>query len=275
VRNSDDHDPRFRLRPRKPPIPKAKRSPTSWSLAFRTVMKYARMSRAGRSKFSSRSKAPFLQNCAVRVSYSTNHVAGHWRAHGRYLSREAASLETEKAGFGAEINGVDIASTPQQWQASSDRRLWKLILSPEFGERLDLQRFARDVMSRIESDMHTSLDWVAVAHFNTDHPHVHIALRGVDKSGSEFKLPRDYVKEGVRAVAQHFVTAQLGHRTELDAALAYKRQVPEQRLTPLDRIILRRMESEVGDDTVQFKADDSLLAFLAKLNIPCGSRMKP
>jgi type IV secretory pathway VirD2 relaxase len=128
---------------------------------------------------------------------------------------------------------MDVASRLQQWQANSDRRLWKLILSPEFGERLDLQRFVRDVMSRMESDMHTSLDWVAVAHFNTVHPHVHIALRGVDKNGSEFKLPREHVKEGLRAVAQHFVPAQLGHRTEQDAALAYQRQVPEQRLTPL------------------------------------------
>jgi hypothetical protein len=203
----------------------------------------------------------------VRVSYSTNHVAGHWRAHGRYLSREAASLETEKAGFGAETNGVDIASTLQQWQANSDRRLWKLILSPEFGERLDLQRFARDVMSRMESDMHTSLDWVAVAHFNTDHSHVHIALRGVDKNGSEFKLPREYVKEGVRAVAQHFVTAQLGHRTEQDAALAYQRQVPEQRLTPLDRIILRRMESAVSDDTVARITIDPTRVGVGKLSV--------
>jgi len=56
-------------------------------------------------------------------------------------------------------------------------------------------------MSRLESDLHTSLDWVAVAHFNTEHPHVHVALRDLDTTGEEFKLDRDYVKNGLRAVA--------------------------------------------------------------------------
>ena len=84
-------------------------------------------------------------------------MAGHWRAHGRYIARESASQEPEKAGFGAETTGVDIASELRNWQDGADPRLWKLIISPEFGERLDLQRLTRDVMSRIESDLHTSL----------------------------------------------------------------------------------------------------------------------
>jgi type IV secretory pathway VirD2 relaxase len=235
MHNSDDDDPKFRLRPRKPPIYRERKSAQAWSIAFRTVMKHARMSRAGRRNGTGGRSPSFLQNCAVRVSYSSNRVAGHWRAHGRYLARENASMESDKAGFNAEGAAVDIAATLQQWQSNSDPRLWKLILSPEFGERVEPQRFARDVMKGMEADLRTSLDWVAVAHFNTEHPHVHVALRGVDKNGVEFKLPRDYVKNGLRGVAQHFVTAQIGHRTEQDAALAFQRQVPEQRLTPLDR----------------------------------------
>jgi hypothetical protein len=146
MRKNDDDDPKFRLRPRKPALPKSERPGTTWSRAFRIVMKYARMSRAGTRKLSPRSSASFLQNCAVRVSYSTNRVAGHWRAHGRYLSRESASLDPEKAGFGSDSAGMDVASKLRQWQASSDPRLWKLILSPEFGERLDLQNLAREAL---------------------------------------------------------------------------------------------------------------------------------
>jgi hypothetical protein len=156
-------------------------------------------------------------------------------------------MEPEKAGFNAVGAAIDVASTLQQWQASSDLRLWKLILSPEFGERVDLERFTRDVMSGMQTNLGAPVEWVAVAHFNTDHPHVHVALRGVDKSGLELKLPRDYVKSGLRHLAQHCVTAQLGHRTEQDATLAFQRQVPEQRLTPLDRTILKRMEAAGGD----------------------------
>jgi len=205
-------------------------------------MKYARSSRAGRRQQAARARPPHFQHCAVRVSYSSNRVAGQWYAHGRYVARESASLEPEKSGFGAEANGVDIASRLRDWQDGSDPRLWKLIISPEFGERLDLQRLTRDVMRRMASDLHTSLEWVAVAHFNTEHPHVHVALRGVDANGEAFKLDRDYVRNGLRAVAQHFSTVQLGYRTEQDATVAFRRQVPLQRFTPLDRLIVTRTQ---------------------------------
>ena len=254
-KNSDD-DPKFRLRPGKPPIPRERRSSPGLSVAFRAVLKYARSSRAGRRQQAARARPAHLQHCAVRVSYSSNRVAGHWRAHGRYIERESASLEAEKSGFGAATVGVDIASKLRDWQEGADPRLWKLILSPEFGERLDLQRLTRDVMNRMESDLHTSLDWVAVSHFNTEHPHVHVALRGLDTKSEEFKLDREYVKSGLRSVAQHFTTTQLGYRTEQDATLSLRRQIPLQRFTPLDRLIVARTQPLDGDSgDVRVQAD--------------------
>jgi len=239
-RKNDDDNLKFRLRPAKPPIPKEPRSYPAMSIAFRTVLKYARSSRAGRRTQPARSRPAHFQHCAVRASYSTNRVTGHWRAHGRYVARESASLEPDKAGFSAEAIEVDIASKLHGWQQGGDPRLWKLIISPEFGERLDLQQLTRDVMGRVQADLHTSLEWVAVAHFNTEHPHVHVALRGLDASGEEFRLDREYVKSGLRSVAQHFATVQLGYRTEQDATTALRRQVPVQRFTPLDRLIVAR-----------------------------------
>jgi type IV secretory pathway VirD2 relaxase len=135
------------------------------------------------------------------VSYSTNRVNGHWRAHGRYIARESASLQPDQAGFSATAPALDIASKLREWQEGADPRLWKLIISPEFGDRLDLQALTRDLMRRMEIDLHTSLEWVAVAHFNTEHPHVHVALRGIDAKGSPVRLEREYVKNGLRYVA--------------------------------------------------------------------------
>jgi len=209
-------------------------------------MKFARSSRAGRSQQPGRARPPHFQHCSVRVTYSPNRVTGHWRAHGKYIARESASLQSQKAGFSAETNGVDIPWRLLEWQTAGDPKLWKLIISPEFGDRIDLQRLTRDVMGRVEADLHTPLEWVAMAHFNTEHPHVHIALRGRDAKGEEFSLDRDYVESGLRAVAQHFATVQLGYRTEQDATVALKRQVPMQRFTPLDRSILARAETLAG-----------------------------
>ena len=205
-------------------------------------MKYARSSRAGRRQQGVRPRPPHFQHCSVRVTYSSNRVTGHWRAHGKYIARESASLQSQRTGFSAAATGVEIPSKLLEWQESADPRLWKLIISPEFGERLDLQRLTRDVMGRMETDLYKSLEWVAVVHLNTEHPHVHVALRGVDAIGEAFKLDRDYVRNGLRSVAQHFATVQLGYRTEQDAALAFRRQVPLQRFTPLDRLIVARTQ---------------------------------
>jgi type IV secretory pathway VirD2 relaxase len=74
----------------------------------------------------------------------------------------------------------------------SDNRIWKIIISPEFAERIDLTRLARDLTERLEKDLHTQLEWVAVGQFNTEHPHLRVALRGVGKDGEKFRLPRTH-----------------------------------------------------------------------------------
>jgi type IV secretory pathway VirD2 relaxase len=99
------------------------------------------------------------------------------RAHGRYIARESAAAGSPAIGFDQNQHGVDVPSTLERWQAAQDTRLWKIIVSPEFGERLDPTRLTRDLMGRMEKDLHTQLEWVAVAHFNAEHPHVHVALR--------------------------------------------------------------------------------------------------
>ena len=184
---------------------------------------------------------PCQQRCAIRVTYARNAVKGHWRAHGRYIARESAAAGGAAAsGFDQQQHGIDVPSTLERWQAAQDPRLWKIIISPEFGERLDLTRLTRDLMDRIEKDQHMPLEWVAVAHFNTEHPHVHVALRGVGRNGEELRLARDYVKAGVRSIAEDLCTRQLGHRTEMDAIEAERREIREKRFTSLDRMILRK-----------------------------------
>ena len=88
-------------------------------------------------------------------------------------------------------------------------------------------------------DLDTRLEWVAASHFNTDNPHIHIALRGVRENGTSFRLERDYVKHGIRRIAEDLCTRQLGCRTQLDIAEAQRREVSQQRFTSLDRSIAR------------------------------------
>jgi hypothetical protein len=173
-------------------------------------------------------------------------MKGQWRAHGVYIARESATQDPSHAGFGHPGSEVDVAETLREWQESGDERLWKIIISPEFGERLDLERLTRDIVKQAERDLGTPLEWVAVTHFNTEHPHVHLVIRGRRNDGASLTLPRAYVQHGLRQAAGQACTLQLGPRTELDAIEAEGREVSDRRYTSLDRTI-ERLAHDGGD----------------------------
>ena len=117
--------------------------------------------------------------------------------------------------------------------------LWKLIVSPEFGDRVDLSRLTRDLIKQMEKDLGTELEWAAVEHHNTEHPHVHMVVRGIRSDGGSLRLSRDYVQQGIRSVVEDLCTRQLGYRTELDAIESERREITEKRFTSIDRRFLR------------------------------------
>jgi hypothetical protein len=109
--------------------------------------------------------------------YSRNATRGQWGAHGRYLARETREADPKTVGFNKGPEPTDISKQLDAWQKAGDERMWKLIVSPEFGDRLDLKRLTTELMTRMGCDLSMSkLEWVAVAHYNTAHPHVHIAI---------------------------------------------------------------------------------------------------
>jgi hypothetical protein len=172
------------------------------------------------------------------VTYAPNRIAGQWAAHGRYISRASAAGENlQSPGFGSTGSDIDIPKVLGTWQKAGDPRLFKLIISPEFGERLDLETHTRNLMERMERDLGTKLEWIAIIHRNTEHPHVHVALRGIDERGMALRLPREYIKNGIRQHAEELATKQLGYRTQLDAEEAHRREVHHARFTSLDRAI--------------------------------------
>jgi type IV secretory pathway VirD2 relaxase len=247
---ANDEERDFRLRPRKPVV---RRERLVLAKAYKTIMHYARMSGVRKRRSSAGAGPsrvrPYHQRCAVRVVYSKNTSRGQWRAHGRYLVRESVAFDGGSRGIGFDGNGesAEIAQRLESWQRAGDERLWKIILSPEFGDRADLKKLTRDLLSRMEADLRTPLEWVAVAHYNTEHPHVHIAVRGVRVDGSPLRLGRDYIREGLREIAGHLCTCHLGYRTEFDAMVSRRSEVRQHRYTSLDKAIKRDgMPTEEG-----------------------------
>jgi type IV secretory pathway VirD2 relaxase len=241
---------KFRLRPRTPAVRRERRP---LATAYKIIMHYARMSgvRMRRSGTGPKRTRPYCQRCAVRVMYARNTTTGQWRAHGRYLVRESVTFDGGSRGIGFDGKGeaAEIAQRLESWQRTGDERVWKIIISPEFGDRADLKKLTRDVLSKMQTDLGTPLQWVAVAHYNTEHPHVHVALRGIGADGRPLLFSRDYVRGGIREIAEDLCTRQLGHRTEFDAAVAQRREVHQHRYTSLDRAI-KRDAMRTDDGTV-------------------------
>jgi type IV secretory pathway VirD2 relaxase len=253
---SDDDRP-IRVRPRRPPA--ARHEGAAWAGAYKLLMHYARGSRkasrvAGGAPRTGGPSRPYRQRCAVRATYLSNRTRGQWRAHGRYLARESAvESKAGAVGFNRERVGVDVVRELERWQSSGDQRLWKVILSPEFGDRIDLQRLTRDLVGQMANDLGTDLEWIAVAHHNTEHPHIHMVVRGVRSDGQPLHIARDYVKHGIRGIAEDMCTRQLGYRTRRDAVEAERREIDQSRFTSLDRALLRELDNSTrGPESLHF-----------------------
>ena len=153
-----------------------------------------------------------------------------------------AGLKAQKGvhGFGSEGPAMPISKTLSRWQDAGDKHIFKIIVSPEFGDKTDLRKLTAEFVSQMEADLGTKLQWVAIDHHNTDDPHVHLAVRGVDDRGRVLEVSPDYIKEGSRNRAREAATRQLGYRTQRDIAAARERQVVQQRFTDLDRMLIKR-----------------------------------
>jgi len=52
----------------------------------------------------------------------------------------------------------------------------------------NLKETTRALITQMEEDLGTRLDWVAVDHFDTAHPHTHIIARGVTHEGKGLNI---------------------------------------------------------------------------------------
>ncbi|MFA6031405.1 MAG: DUF3363 domain-containing protein [Myxococcota bacterium] len=249
-------DDELRIRPGRIRSPGAQRARPFIAQALAAAQKAgARISRSGRISSGNRSTFGRGRSASVRanrlltsrsrtVIIKTRLVRHHVRAaplaaHLTYLRREGVTRDGEKARlFGPRIDEVDGGAFAGR--CGDDRHHFRFIVSPEDAvDMADLKAFARDLMSQMEKDLGTKLDWAGVDHWNTDNPHLHIILRGRADDGQDLVISRDYIKEGMRARAADLVTLELGPRTDHDIHRNLQRQVEAERWTQLDRQLVR------------------------------------
>ncbi len=165
-------------------------------------------------------------------------------AHLRYLVRDGVTKDGAPARL-YDKGGEGIDGGAFTARGAGDRHQFRFIVSPEDATDLsDMRAYTRDLMSQMERDLGTRLDWVAVDHFNTGHPHSHVVVRGKDEFGKDLIISQDYLTEGVRRRAQDLATLELGPRTELEIARKREAEVTAERYTDIDRGLIAGMTAE-------------------------------
>lgn len=166
------------------------------------------------------------------------------RAHLRYIQRDGVTREGQPGQlYGADQDRVE--GKPFLDRAEGDRHQFRFIVSAEDGDQYDdLRPLVRRLMAQVEQDLDTRLDWVAVDHHNTGHPHSHIIVRGKDDRGKDLIIAREYLTKGMRERAAEIVSLHLGPKTDAEVQGQLRREVEQERFTSLDRRLLRDQSSE-------------------------------
>ncbi|WP_339636729.1 DUF3363 domain-containing protein [uncultured Hyphomonas sp.] len=225
----------------------AKRGRTFTSRLARAISRAGPKGRAGPRR---RQRRPRIQGGRrVVVKARVVRMAGSTRAalakHLRYISRESAMRDGEE-GHVFDHASEDVDRADFATRAEDDRHHFRFIVSPEDGsEMADLKPLVRDLMSQMETDLGTRLEWVGAVHHNTAQPHAHIVLRGRRDDGRDLVLPRAYISHQIRETAEDLATRELGPETRLEQDLKLARETRAERLTKIDRS-LRKLAGRDG-----------------------------
>lgn len=178
----------------------------------------------------------YARRAFVRIRYAPARKAGHWRAHALYLEREGAQRENGRGtGFNAGSQTVSLSTLADSWQKAGDDKIFKIVLSPEDADRLDLVDYTRKFMTRFEQQAGQSLEWAAIDHHNTGQPHVHLLIRG-----QGLILSPELIGQQARDIASDEATRALGYRTPVEISAGRDRELDQRRFTSIDRELKRQ-----------------------------------
>lgn len=180
--------------------------------------------------------------------------SGKAAAHLRYIQRDGTSRDGERGRlYSATEDRADGDAFLDR--GKDDRHQFRFIVSPEDAAEIeDLTGHTRDLMRQLEADLGTKLDWVAVNHFNTGHPHVHVIVNGRDDLGEDLVINGDYLANGIRERASELATLELGPVTDIEQRRKLTAEIDQDRFTRIDRAMLN--EAEGGALDLRHAPDD-------------------
>jgi len=254
----------FRIRPGRIRSTRAARAKPFLAQALQAAQKAGGLSRNGQRRGSTFGRGRAASLAASRLLNSRARGAivkarvvrqmrspGALRAHIGYLQRDGVTRD-ESPGKLFDAAGDEADGRAFAERCKDDRHHFRFIVSPDdAGELKNLRTFTRELMDQASRDLGTRLDWVAIDHWNTEHPHVHILVRGRADDGKDLVISRDYISTGFRARAGDLVTRELGPRSELEARQGLEAETTAERWTRIDRVFAR--EAGAADGVIDLR----------------------
>lgn len=163
------------------------------------------------------------QNCVLKMRYGTE-LAKHIRFLEEYLTQEKKNEVIEKPKLFSEEEADD--ASVENYKDNMDSRHFKFIISPENPE-VDCKALVKTLVKRLEKITGCKFSWLAAVHTNTNHPHAHLLINGIDKNGKKVDCFRgSMLKHTAREMARQICTELKGERTQEEIE-ASKKKLPE------------------------------------------------
>ena len=181
----------------------------------------------------------YSRRVIVKARYVKNNGTGFKekiRAHLEYISRSNSGMDGEKPELFSK-DDIPIVTKDIVKKLEESPYNFRFIISPEDGAMIDMKLFTKDLVRTIEKDLQTKLEWVASCHYDTNEPHVHIVINGMDGSGKKLLLSRDYISRGIRNRASEIINKKIGLRNLEEIAHSLKLDAYKNKKCELDTII--------------------------------------
>jgi type IV secretory pathway VirD2 relaxase len=200
------------------------------------------------------SVSAYRRRVMVKLAYHKHASAdamGKLHGHVTYIQRPGAGEQAVSATlFDGVSDDVKGHSAVSMWR--DDRHHFRLIFAPADGAKIGnaevmrakltdpgsitpervaeiktaaFRSVVREYVASLESQLGTKLIWFAGVHEKSDaahkdNRHAHIVIRGMDETGADLVMTRQFIQQGLRKIAEEVVTKRLGtmSASELEAA---------------------------------------------------------
>lgn len=181
------------------------------------------------------------QRCMAKFYYSPS-----LKVHQQYLDYYMPQKYKDEVKVKPEIFGN---ISLEEYKKKMVPMNYKWIISPEKeADEKTLYYIAKAFIQRCEWELDRNIDYQAVVHCNTEHPHIHILINGVDQKGKPFNFDRSLIRGQImRRAAMEICTHVFGCRSEAEIAQAKEKALVADRYTEFDSVI-KQFSHDLSND---------------------------